>query len=202
MSDAGNTDYAPDHLYERLFQPWTLPESEWPLCKEDWARVDAVTRLPWKGHLLDFGAGDGTLAAMVCSRNPLVRRIHCYEADEERIGRAQSLWDNETEWPLDFDLPPITVGHFDGALCCEVLEHLKKKDARDVLSEIHSAMKPGAMLCVTVPKAGGSREKYPGHIRSFTAMDLMACLRNAGFTKFSGGEANISDIWWMAVCHA
>ena len=93
-------------------------------------------------------------------------------------------------------------GPYDGVLCCELLEHLTPKKGRQLLGEIREDMKPGAMLCVTVPKAGGSREKYPGHIRSFTAMDLMACLRNAGFTKFSGGEANIADIWWMAVCYA
>lgn len=202
MSDAGQPEYVPDHLYERLFQPWKLPESEWPLCKEDWARVDAITNLPWKGRLVDFGAGDGTLAAMVCSRNPEVRRIHCYELDEERIWRAESLWDNEQSWPLDFDLPPITAGHFDGALCCEVLEHLKDAEAKRVLTHIREALKPGAMLCVTVPYEKGSRAEYPGHIRRFSWASLGASLRAAGFTLAESRTTDIKGIWLMAVCYA
>jgi hypothetical protein len=204
MSDAGNTDYVPDHLYERLFQPWTLPEAEWPLCKEDWARVDAITRLPWKGQIVDVGAGDGTLGAMVCSRNPLVSDWIPSERDPESLNAIFRCW---AGWPLHCSCtggaPRWTTKRFlDGALCCEVLEHLNDKDGREILSDLKRVMKPGAMLCVTVPWESGSRAVYPGHIRQFSWALLGKELREAGFTLDEKLSIDIKGIWLMAVCHA
>ena len=123
-----SAEYVPDRLYQRLFQSWTLPESEWPECKQDWSRVDAVCALPWKGTIIDFGSGDGTLAAMVCSRNPLVGFVAGVEQDIEQRSAANNLWLgrgwNVQAYP--------TIGNrqrqFDGALCCEVLEHLTPEE--------------------------------------------------------------------------
>jgi 2-polyprenyl-3-methyl-5-hydroxy-6-metoxy-1,4-benzoquinol methylase len=206
MSDAGKPEYVPDHLYERLFQPWTLPESEWPLCKEDWARVDAITALPWEGHLLDFGAGDGTLGALVCSRNPRVEGMKLIECDDERYARARALW---FDWP-------IVPGNFsaamesgwgqiyDGALCCEVLEHMTPDEGHKVLCDIKRVLKPGAMLCVTVPNQAGPRAAYPGHVREFTVAELARTVADAGFTIEDGDAigGKIIPVWFMAVARA
>ena len=220
MSDAGKPEYVPDHLYERLFQPWTLPESEWPLCKEDWARVDAITALPWEGQLIDFGAGDGTLAAMVCSRNPKVRRVFCSERDPDLSERMLDLWHRRHDVmnikrrvePIFIEIWPLTVSNarleyphlHDGALCCEVLEHMTPDEGQKVLCDIKRVLKPGGMLCVTVPNQAGPRATYPGHVREFTIAELGRTVTNAGFRVVNGDAigGKIIPVWFMAVCRA
>jgi hypothetical protein len=71
-----------------------------------------------------------------------------------------------------------------------------------MLCDIKRVLKPGAMLCVTVPLKGGSREVYPGHIRSFTLADIVAEVREAGFTVDERATRTIKDIWAMVVADA
>jgi 2-polyprenyl-3-methyl-5-hydroxy-6-metoxy-1,4-benzoquinol methylase len=198
MSDAGKPEYVPDHLYERLFTPWVLPESEWPLCKEDWARVDAVTALPWTGWVLDFGSGDGTLAAMVRARNPLVSGVQLVEKDDEQRVLAYNRW---LDWVCNKTEPPH---EYDGALCCEVLEHMTPEEGHQVLCNIKRVLKPGGMLCVTVPNQAGPRATYPGHIREFTVAELARTITDAGFTVKDGDAigGKIIPVWFMAVARA
>jgi len=196
------SDYVPDRLFARLFQPWTLPEAEWPLCREDWIRVDTITGLPWKGELLDFGAGDGTLSALVRSRNPGVLSVTCIEQDEAQCRRIGQLW---REWePVTCSSIPMD-GRYDGALCCECLEHMSDKAGRDVLEELHSLMMPDAMICVTVPYPYGTRQDFPGHVRKIHGNELYRDLEAAGFKSVAvslihGPERD--PIWLMAVAHA
>lgn len=199
-------NYVPDKLWARLFQPWTLPESEWTLAREDWTRVDVIAGLPWHGALLDFGAGDGTLAAMVCSRNPAVSRVFCVEQDARQREKIQA-W-AEHAWPMTSAgamPPPCFDGKFDGALVCEVLEHLTPEAGLDVLRQIRAVLSPGAMLCVTVPYPGGSRQDFPGHIRKLYGDDLKRDLDAAGFKlsmmRFIDDD-HLRPIWLMAVAHA
>lgn len=192
-------EYVPDHLYARLFKPWILPESEWPLCREDWQRVDAICALPWKGHLLDVGSGDGTLAAMVLSRNPLAECVTAIEPDRHQHERALRHWG---AWKIGMraDIP---AGPFDGALCCEVLEHLTPDDGLALLTQIKAACKPGAMVCLTVPYDLGTRADYPGHVRRFHDNTFLTLIEAAGLSLM-GYQAipQGEPIWLMAVCHA
>lgn len=184
------SEYVPDRLYERLFQPWRFRAPDWPLCQEDWTRVDTITRFPWCGSLVDFGSGDGTLAAMVCSRNPLVYRVELVEQDASQTMKALHRW---KEWPL-YEAHNWTTLDYDGALCCEVLEHLTPEEGERVLLDIKRALKPGAMICATVPCAGGSRDMYPGHIRSFDEFALRDELDRLGFGKIV--SFRIDRIWY------
>lgn len=199
------SDYVHDRLYARLFQPWTLPESEWPLCKEDWARVDAICDLPWQGRLLDFGSGDGTLAAMVCSRNPRVEFVACVEQDIDQRIVIQGRW-TQNRWPMmGYLTTPKPEAQFDGALCCEVLEHLTPQDTYTVLCNIKRVLKPGAMLCVTVPTSHGSRAAYPGHVTMFSALGIADLVEMAGFTRKRCVRELPSldnDVWYWVVAYA
>jgi 2-polyprenyl-3-methyl-5-hydroxy-6-metoxy-1,4-benzoquinol methylase len=203
MKSTSEPDYLPDHLYARLFQPWTLPESEWPLCKEDWARVDAITALPWRGHILDMGAGDCTLAAMVCSRNPLVKYIRCVEPDQAQLKRAFDLWCWNGIYPQFNLCDDIGSGKavYDGALCCEVLEHLTPETGLALLKQIRAACKPGAMVCVTVPDEHGSRATYPGHISYFGHGELCDVLLKTGFRPTVTSD-RLGTIWLMGLAYA
>ena len=191
----------PDRLFSRLFQPWTLPESEWPLCKEDWSRVDAICDLPWTGRVLDFGSGDGTLAAMVCARNPLVMFVD--GIDTYPNYRARTQWAKSRMLGRWSRIPALRA-HYDCALCCEVLEHLTPEEGHAALVAIKAVLKPKGFLCVTVPYRGGSRAIYPGHIRTFSKTSLMNDVRAAGFRGVS--EYTIAPyaypIWICATARA
>ena len=191
-------EYVPDRLYARLFQPWKLPEAEWPLCRDDWRRVNAITSLPWRGTILDFGSGDGTLGAMVCSHNPKVKCVRGVEQDLKQIQRARMLWNG---WRVDYDtaLNP-KMNSYDGVLCCEVLEHLTPEAGDKVLGDLKRAMKKDAMICVTVPHPTGPRAEYPGHVRKFFPRGLIALLTEFGFTHLNIG--NIGVIWIMVTGRA
>lgn len=201
MSDVGKPDYVPDHLFMRLFTPWLLPGNERALCAEDWARVNAITTLPWWGELLDFGSGDGTLAAMVCSRNPAVEKVYCVEKDDALIDLSLKIWPFHTQLRHKHR---ITESDFDGALCCEVLEHLTPEEGHKVLCDIKRVLKPGAMLCVTVPNQAGPRAAYPGHVREFTVAELARTVADAGFTITDGDAigGKVIPVWFMAVARA
>lgn len=198
-------DYVPDRLYARLYQPWTLPESEWPLAKEDWDRVMAITALPWHGRVLDVGSGDGTLSALLCSRNPKVSDVACFEPDIAQGNRMLEFWGwrwkklgRYDEFPHDYP------GPFDCALCAEVLEHLTPEDGAALLKQIRGVMQPGGMLVVTTPIPGGSRAVYPGHINVMGYPRLRSMLHAAGFDARESEyiPARGDAIWLLVVAHA
>jgi 2-polyprenyl-3-methyl-5-hydroxy-6-metoxy-1,4-benzoquinol methylase len=190
-----------DHLYERLFRPWALPKAEWPLCPQDWARVDAITALSWSGRVLDVGSGDGTLAAMIASRNPNVSEIVCVEPDWDQQTRIIDLW-MATGWPLNTidTMDRADAGPYDCLLCAEVIEHTDEDEALALLARARKLLKPGALCCVTVPHCKGSRADYPGHVRRFDSAILRNELEAAGLdVEWISG---IDGIWLMAVAHA
>ena len=202
------SEYVADRLFSRLIQPWTLPKSDWRLCIEDWARVTAIIALPWSGRILDVGSGDGTLAATLLSVNPNVRFIEGVEQDPLQVERAFTLWvDFVDPWPVTFDTEwPEAGERFDGVLLCEVLEHMNPHDGAGLMVRALTCCTPGALVCVTVPSAGGSRAEYPGHVRKFTADSLRVDMINAGTTEprlsFIQPDPDEHAIWIMGVAHA
>lgn len=219
MADA----YVPDRLFARLFQPWTLPVTDWGLAQEDWSRVDAITSLPWAGRIVDVGSGDGTLGAMVCSRNPAVFGLEGVESDPAQRARARRLWRQHRindggaarlSWHGVSEMRPTptvirllgtrVAGGFDGALVCEVLEHLSVAAGTAILRAVKGVCRSGALVCVTVPDPDGSRWRYPGHITPYRVPALRAMLASAGFQMAAIrriGRAT-PPIWVMIVGHA
>lgn len=197
------SESVPDRLYERLFTPRALPQEDWPLCREDWARVEFVSGLAWRGQILDVGSGDGTLGAMVAARNPLVRYVRGVETHLGSIKKAQHLWADQT-MTASADWPDGPLFH--GALCCEVLEHLSVADGDALLKRIKSQMLPGAMVLVTVPHEYGSRASYTGHVTRYDAVSLWCHMKEAGLPiKHSGEIASPVTghaVWLYAIAYA
>lgn len=109
------------------------------------------------------------------------------------------------------DLPP---GSFEGAICCEVFEHLY--DPLGAAKEIHRLLKPGGKFISMVPNFGyhawrlqaliraqvphepenPAINKYNGvHIRYFSAHTFGELLQAAGFEKVSVQAYDFSSIW-------
>jgi predicted SAM-dependent methyltransferase len=128
-----------------------------------------------------------------------VEKVVCVEKDDAQIDLAQKLWPFHTHLRWKH---VICGEDYDGALCCEVLEHMAPEDGHKILRDIKRVLKTGAMLCVTVPWESGSRAVYPGHITMFSWALLGKMLREAGFTLDEKQSTDIKGIWLMAVCHA
>lgn len=199
-----SAEYVPDRLCQRLFQPWTLPKDEHPLCREDWRRVDAICdAVEWHGMIMDFGCGDGTLAAMVCSRNPSVWRVDGFDLDANQVRKARGMW---TQWPAKFQhvtaVAGVPAGIYDGALCCEVLEHVDEAKGLDILQQIRGVLKPGGALLVTVPNGIGARADYPGHVRTFDRVSLAESVKRAGFVVTAFDIPRLPFDWLGVVARA
>lgn len=117
---------------------------------------------------------------------------------------------------------PFPDGHFDVALCCELIEHLTA-DPMHMLIELNRVLKWGGLLIVTTPNiasafslgkalAGNSpyvygeyNPKSPGdrHSREYTPNDIKIALNAAGFkvvnlfTKDLWAETDESFLQWL-----
>ena len=104
---------------------------------------------------------------------------------------------------------PFADGTFDAVVTSEVLEHIQ--DDVTAISELHRVLKPGGTLGVTVPTWWPEKinwmlsdeyhaPKSPGgHVRIYSATELKAKLRSAGFNVFGSHHAHAlhSPYWWL-----
>lgn len=102
---------------------------------------------------------------------------------------------------------PFPDACFDRVLCSEVLEHLP--DYTGALAEIRRVLKPGGLLCISVPRAWPericwalSREYHQvpgGHLRIFDSDALHGEIQQAGFIGYHrhGAHALHSPYWWL-----
>jgi len=130
---------------------------------------------PSKGRVLDFGAGSGTFAL------PLQRAglaMSCVEPDVAlgSMLRAEGL----VCVPA---LEQLEEAAFDFAYTLNVLEHID--DDAAALTTLRTKLKPGSRLLVYVPAFQvlyGPMDRKVGHLRRYRRLDLVRCVRKAGFT--------------------
>ena len=102
---------------------------------------------------------------------------------------------------------PFANDTFDKIICSEVLEHIP--DYESVLLEIQRILKPGGLLCVSVPRRWPERicwwlsEEYHlvpgGHVRIFDAGELRNQIEARGFSRYYRHWAHglHSPYWWL-----
>jgi ubiquinone/menaquinone biosynthesis C-methylase UbiE len=102
---------------------------------------------------------------------------------------------------------PFADASFDAVICSEVLEHIP--DYGPVLQEMHRVLRPGGMLCVSVPRAWPERicwflsreyhEVPGGHVRIFSRRQLRTEIEAAGVECYRehGAHALHSPYWWL-----
>lgn len=102
---------------------------------------------------------------------------------------------------------PFPDGSFDRVICSEVLEHLP--DYAGALAEMRRVLRPGGLLCISVPRAWPERicwalsrdyHQVPGgHLRIFNVDSLHAEIEAAGFIGYRrhGAHALHSPYWWL-----
>jgi SAM-dependent methyltransferase len=102
---------------------------------------------------------------------------------------------------------PFADNSFDKIICSEVLEHIPDFEA--VLQEVKRILKPGGLLCVSVPRAWPERlcwwlsdayhQVEGGHLRIFKASQLSDQIEALGFTVYCKHWAHAlhSPYWWL-----
>ncbi len=102
---------------------------------------------------------------------------------------------------------PFPDDEFDRVVAAEVLEHLP--DDLTAIAELVRVLRPGGTIAVTVPRWLPERicwalsEEYHrvegGHVRIYTARELVEKLRSAGLEPFGRGHAHAlhSPYWWI-----
>jgi SAM-dependent methyltransferase len=92
---------------------------------------------------------------------------------------------------------PFMDEAFDGAVCTEVLEHVRHAQA--LLEEVCRVLRPGAPLVITIPFVFRYHPD-PGDYRRLTPAGLGAELGRAGFdVQFLGGIGGRCAVAWLMV---
>ena len=183
-------------------------------------RFDTLTELgvPSGGLVLDAGAGFGRHAFELARRGYRTVAID-RAADEMAATQATLAAMAETGEVEDKHVVGVLRGDatalpfpdecFDAVVTAEVLEHIP--DDVGALAELRRVLRPGGMLAATVPSWLPEKinwmlsDEYHapaavgGHVRIYSATELKAKLRAAGFDVAGSHHAHAlhSPYWWL-----
>lgn len=146
--------------------------------------------LPKDGLILDFGAGDGDLIKLLCSRD---LKVAAYEPSEGRT----HLLNNKLAPYAGFagTINAKSSVNFDVILMIEVIEHILDVDLNQSLQHLKSLMRKDGLLIITTPNnedldlgmaycpVSNTLFHRWQHVRSFTAQSLSDLLQKFGFEE-------------------
>ncbi len=102
---------------------------------------------------------------------------------------------------------PFAADTFDRVICSEVLEHIP--DYASALKEIERVLRPGGLLCASVPRRWPERicwalsdtyhQVSGGHLRIFRAAELCDQIETLGFSHYHRHWAHAlhAPFWWL-----
>lgn len=137
-----DAEYALPYHYADLFTPRRTVE---PTSRFE--MVEEGLGLPPGSRLLDVGCGDGRF---------------CYHAKERYAVTGVDLSPQALRWARLLNpevafyegfLPDLGLSGFDGAVALDVLEHVPEAQIVPMVRGLHSALREGGRLVVTVPSA-------------------------------------------------
>lgn len=100
--------------------------------------------------ILDFGAGDATLARYISEILPEAE-IYCYEPSPELLEQAEENLSTHLEIKITGNLTDLPVSQFDYIFCLEVLEHLPEKLILPTLEQISQLLQTSGSMVFSVP---------------------------------------------------
>jgi SAM-dependent methyltransferase len=140
------------------------------------ARYQVVAdRITDAAHVLEIGAGDGRLTALLAESGARVVGI---EIDDTAVRLASSaLWrmENCAIAQADCYKLPFPTEIFDVAVMADVIEHLDEPES--ALEEAARVLKPGGVLILTTPKWRPDRVWDVHHVHEFTPSEIGSCLK-------------------------
>lgn len=138
---------------------------------------------------LEVGPGDCSLSYEVAN---YARQVYAVDVSEE-ITRTAAAPANFKLILSDGSSIPVSPGSIDLAYSNQLMEHLHPEDALEQLRNISAALAPGGIyVCITPNRLTGPHDisKYFDteatgfHLKEYTVTELIAIMRQAGFTKF------------------
>lgn len=167
---------------------------------------------------LDAGCGEGRHSYEACRRNNhgIVCAMDLDDLSLRKTHYVLHYMDSQQEangnWNVLFGDAlnlPFKDASFDKIICSEVLEHVK--DEEQGVREFVRVLKPGGALAVTVPTyltetvywaLDDDYYNHPGgHVRIFTAKNLMAILRRNNLAVYAiCYEHAFHSIYWLLRC--
>ena len=138
--------------------------------------------------LLEIGPGDCSLAAQIAR---YVRKVYAVEASAE-IGTGTALPPNVELIIAGGCAVPVPQRSIDVAYSDQLFEHLHPEDASEHLKHVYRALAPsGIYICFTPNRLSGPHDISRGfddvatglHLREYTATELAAAFRAAGFER-------------------
>ena len=167
------------------------------------AWVTALLR-PYLGDsVIEIGSGLGNFSARLMSKRS--RYVSC-EKDplylhtlKNRFLKTPNVEVVALRPEVDADYESLR-GQFDTAICVNVLEFAGTPES--ILASVRSTLQPGGRIVLLAPQGKGlfgSVDRTLGHLRRFSAADLTALLKGAGFTVDSQHQLNKAGAvaWWI-----
>ena len=177
--------------------------------------LSTATAFELSGHVLEFGAGTGSLVTQLLASG-FTGRMTCADILARPAGISAGV-----DWiQADLNEPlPVSGRAFDAIISTEVIEHLE--NPRAVFREFHRLLRPGGRLLLTTPNQESIRSlaalilrghfvafldgSYPAHITALLRRDFGRICAEAGFAapRFSytesGGIPKIPSLCWQKV---
>lgn len=141
-----------------------------------------------QGNILDVGAGESPW------REWLPKGCIYHGIDIENASEFGMHKNTKDITYYNGDIMPFSDHSFDGAICIEVLEHVKNPD--EFIFELSRVLKNGATLLLTTPWSA-RRHHIPNDYHRFTRERLFILLNNNGFSNINIFERG-SDIGVIA----
>lgn len=165
------------------------------------ALISAIAHLlPKNGRILDFGAGDGDLVELMCTRG---LRVAAYEPSKNRTQAIKERMRNQGSF---FGIVgPKSGESFDVVMLVEVIEHILEEQLDRTLNLLATFTRPDGILIVTTPNnedldlnmaycpVSNTLFHRWQHVRSFTPESLPALLARYGFEKIATHQLEFRD---------
>lgn len=129
--------------------------------------ADALVRATGESaprRVVDYGGGDGELAARAAARWPQAE-VLCFEPWDEMARQAERRLAGAANARVVRDEAGLAPGA-DLVLCTEVFEHLPEAETARALDEIDRVLRPGGRLVVGVPVEVGPVALLKGAFRA------------------------------------
>lgn len=138
------------------------------------------TYKPDASTFLEVGCGTGFVLSGIARANPKLALsgseifLAGLSHSAERVPSAHLMQMDARHVPF--------VEEFDAIGAFDVLEHIKEDET--VLAQLHSAIKPGGVLLLTVPQhpwLWSASDEYACHVRRYTRAEIERKVRGSGF---------------------
>ncbi|HKJ27392.1 MAG TPA: class I SAM-dependent methyltransferase [Anaerolineales bacterium] len=140
-----------------------------------------LSSLPPKAHILDVGCGAGRDVFHF-----LEQGFNATGLDFSAGLLAEAAKHGEGDFiQADMRALPLAAEYFDGAWLCASLLHLQKEEAPGVIKAVHTRLKPGGILYISVKLGEGEEWEHREGLRFFsyfTTKEIEDVVTQAGFS--------------------